>query len=76
MINNYNSIKSLRHTNLILGCETHFKEEINSDDIFLKNFFHSPPNCKDRALGKRVESPRGAKGAHNGSHVYFSSVIF
>ena len=61
---------------MILGCETHHKEDINSDDIFPEEFFYSPLNCKDRVLGKRVEAPRGAKSAHNGSHVYFSSVIF
>ena len=37
---------------MMLGCETHLKEEINSNDILSDEFFHLPPNRKDRAIGE------------------------
>ena len=39
---------------MILGCKTHLKEEINSNDIFPNKFLHLPPNRKDRASGEKV----------------------
>lgn len=33
-----------------IGCETHLKEEINSNDIFSDKFLHPPTNRKDRDL--------------------------
>ena len=38
---------------MILGCETHLKEEINSNDIFPDEFLHPPSNRKDRAFGEK-----------------------
>ena len=38
---------------VILGCETHLKEEISSNDIFPNEFLHPPPNRKDRASGDK-----------------------
>ena len=38
---------------VVLGCETHLKEEINSSDIFRNEFLHPPPNRKDRASGEK-----------------------
>ena len=39
--------------NVILGCETHLKEEINRNDIFPNEFLHPPPNRKNRASGEK-----------------------
>ena len=39
---------------MILGCKTHLKEEINSNDMFPNEFLQPPPNRKDRASGEKV----------------------
>lgn len=38
---------------VILGCETHLKGEIDSKDIFPDNYLHPPPNRRDRDTGEK-----------------------